>query len=278
MDANNSSPTNERSKAGRPSWQETLTAINNLLIPVQEAVIIIRNNPSYDTLVSALSLSFGLKKIGRKVHVISPTPLNLEIIAKEAPNKNDLESLPGLDQITSSLPKKQLRIVMDYNTGSFGKAAMKKESSGLLLNLAPDVNSQPIEPLNIAIQDLETKPNIIFTIEVENIFHLGDFYTQNESFFKKVPIVNVDYHSNNSYFGTANLIDGKASSMSEMIALMLYDLRFVLDAEMAKTLYSGIKSKTQNFSPTMFSANMLEATSICLRYQQKLPPAVSPQV
>ena len=176
------------------------------------------------------------------------------------------------DQIISFLPQKQLRIVIDYVTGSFSKAGMKKENTGLLLNLAPEPNQAVIEPLNVGIQSLDSKPEAAFLLEIENLFHLGNFYTSNQSFFEKTPLVNVDYHANNTLYGKANLIDPKASSLSEIVTLMLYDLRFVFDKEMAKMLYFGIESKTQNFQPGFFTANMLEATSICLRYQQAVPP------
>jgi|GEM_PF-5317122 len=258
-------------KSQKTNWQESLTLVNNLLLPSQEAVIVLRNNPSFDTLVSGIALSFAFKKIGRKVHIISPTPLNLETIASQTKGKVNLNEIPGLDQVLPFLPQKQLRIVMDYSTGTFSKAEMKKSSEGLLINLSPEQGEQPIEPLNVAIQVLDSKPDIAFLLEVENLFHLGDFYNKNQSFFKNTSIVNIDYHSNNALFGKANLIDTKASSLSEMIALMVYDLRLALDEEIAKILYQGIKFKTDGFSANFFTANMLEATSICLRYQQRMP-------
>ena len=88
-------------------------------------------------------------------------------------------------------------------------------------------------------------------------------------FFNKATIINVDYHANNSNFGKANLIDPKSTSVCEMVTLMLYDLKFVLDDEIGQMLYSGLKTKTSNFAENYFSANMLEATSICLRYMKK---------
>lgn len=258
----------------RMSWQENLQLVNQLLAPAQEALVLIKPNSSFDTFAGAIALSMGLKKIGRKVQVVCPGQFNPENIVNTPFLSPTEKELLDFSQILSFLPKKQFRLVIDYAVGSFSKGSVKKDPSGLILTLMPNQQEPIIEPLNMVTQVFESKPNAVFFIEVENLAHFQDFYTQNQAFFSNIPLINIDYHQNNAMYGRVNLIDPKASSVCEMLSLMLYDLRFVYDAEMAKILYAGIKFKTENFSQNFYTANMLEASSICLRYQQ--PPLPAP--
>lgn len=261
----------------RSSWQETLQLVNSLLVPSQEAVIIFKPNPTFDTLAASISLGLALKKIGRKVHIVSPGEINPEMVFNSPHIEREAKEMVDISQIVSFLPQKQLRLVIDYTKGSFSKGSINKTGEGLVLTLMPNSGEGIIEPLNMVTQVLEAKPDILFTMEIENLSHLQQFYTNNQSFFDRTPIVNIDYHPNNAMYGKANLIDAKASSMCEMTALMLYDLRFVFDAELAKILFYGMKAKTENFSSAYFSANMLEAASIALRYQQPPSPPAQTQ-
>lgn len=260
----------------RMSWQESLQLVNQLLVPAQEVLVLLKPNSTFDTVAGAIALGMGLRKIGRKVQVVCPGQLDSNIVLNTQFITQQEKELVDFSQILNFLPKKQFRLVIDYAVGSFSKGGVKKDPAGLILTLMPNQNEPIIEPLNMITQVFESKPDAAFFIDVENLAHFQDFYTQNQAFFAKIPIINVDYHQNNAMYGRANLIDPKASSICEMLTLMLYDLKFVFDVEMAKILYAGIKFKTENFAQNFYTANMLEATSICLRYQQPPPPPPPP--
>jgi len=251
------------------AWQAAIQQVNQLLIPVREAVIILSPQADFDAVASGLALFTSLKKIGRISHIVSPEKLNTEKIFAQANIKPQAREMIPVDQIVSFLPQKQLRLIIDYAQGSYSHGDIKEEGDSLTLKLLSEKGQPPIKPLNMATQIVESKPDVIFVMGVENIYNMGDFYSSNSDFFGNTPMINIDNHSSNTKFGKVNLLDDKASSLSEMVTLMLYDLRFVLDEDTAKILYEGIKQKTNNFSRDRFSANMLEATSIAMRYQQK---------
>jgi len=244
----------------KPTWQESLTQITSLLTPAKETLVIIRNNPDADTLAGGIGLNMALKKIGRKSNLVCPTPIAPESVSQIQFDPN---------QVLSFLPKNQLTFTIDYKQGSFSQGKITPSSEGFGLTLLPEAGQPPIEPLRIDSAIYISQPQAVFTVGIENLTHLGPFYQENMDFFNKATIINVDYHANNSNFGKANLIDPKSTSVCEMVTLMLYDLKFVLDDEIGQMLYSGLKTKTSNFAENYFSANMLEATSICLRYMKK---------
>jgi nanoRNase/pAp phosphatase (c-di-AMP/oligoRNAs hydrolase) len=245
--------------APKLTWTQLLQQINYLLSPVKEIVVFIGPNPDLDALVAGVGLTEALKGIGRKANVVSPTKIS-----------GELGELPIAETVLDFIPEKQLETTITYKTGSLANISFQKEPDSLKLKLIPESGGQPIEPAKVNYKQHEFKPKAAFTIAIENLAHLQEFYQQNEQFFKQIPIINIDYHKTNAKYGRINLIDTKARSVSEMITLMLYDLRVRLSPEVAKMLYQGIGFKTNNFSPESFSANSLEATSICLRYQQPI--------
>lgn len=247
------------------TWPQLIQQLNILLAPIREALIVIRPNPSLDNFVAGVALAEALKKIGRQANVVCPTKIT-----------GELGKLRLVESVLNFIPQKQLDINISYKTGSLSEIGFQKDLKALQLNLKPQSGQSVIDPSNIHYQERQIKPEVAFFIEVENLAHLQNFYQENEILFKQIPIINVDFHQTNTNYGRVNLIDTKANSISEMITLMLYDLRVHLSPEVAKMLYQGIAFKTDNFSPEYFSANTLEAASICLRYQ-KLQQKPGPQ-
>jgi nanoRNase/pAp phosphatase (c-di-AMP/oligoRNAs hydrolase) len=249
----------------RPTWAESLQQINNILTPAKEVVVILRPNPYLDTIIAGVALAAALRKIGRRAHAVCPTKFNLQEILSTA--RIDETTIPlDLDQVNDFLPQRQLVLTVDYQTGSYSSGKIQKTPEGLVITLLPETGQSPLEPLKMDSAIYESQIDAFFLLELEHLSHLGNFYETNKTLFSRIPLISLDYHANNAAFGTVNLIDTKASSLSEMVALMLYDLRFILDEEIGKTLFTGIKSKTGNFTESQFTANMLEAASICLRY------------
>lgn len=238
-----------------PKWSDLLKQINVLLTPVKEIVVIVKPNPTLDALAGALGLTQALRKIGRRASLVCPAKIT------------GFKELKGIDEILTDFPKKQLVITVNYQRGSFDRGEIQKTDKSLQINLLSQSGQSAIEPLSINCKEYQSQPDAAILIEVENLARLQEFYQKNQAFFNQAPLINIDYHPNNARYAKVNLIDPKASSISEMTALMLYDLRVAMDGEIAHNLYQGLSSKTQNFAPNYHSANLLEAASICLRYK-----------
>lgn len=249
-----------------PKWSDLLKQINALLTPAKEVVVIVKPNPALDALASALGLTQALRKIGRRASLVCPAKIT------------GFKELKGIEEILTDFPKKQLAITVNYQQGSFDQGETQKTNKGLQINLLPQSGQSVIEPLNINYKEYQSQPDAAILIEIENLAHLQEFYQKNQSFFSQASLINIDYHPNNARYGKVNLIDPKASSISEMVTLMLYDLRVAMDEIIADNLYQGLANKTQNFAPNYHSANLLEAASICLRYKGTAQrPAVETQ-
>ena len=61
------------------------------------------------------------------------------------------------------------------------------------------------------------------------------------------PIVNIDHHASNTYFGDLNYVDISASSACEMITTLLTHGRFPLDGDVALGLFLGLLTDSRSF-------------------------------
>ena len=61
------------------------------------------------------------------------------------------------------------------------------------------------------------------------------------------PMINIDHHTSNSNFGTANWIDPRAGSTAELVYRLIRAARRPIDPLAASLLYAGIHSDTVGF-------------------------------
>lgn len=99
------------------------------------------------------------------------------------------------------------------------------------------------------INSIRTRPRIkkydaVIILDCSDISRIGNV----ENFIdKNTPILNIDHHISNTYFGYINLVDTKASSACEMLYLLLKKLNIKIDRLIAVYLYTGIVTDTGSF-------------------------------
>ena len=76
--------------------------------------------------------------------------------------------------------------------------------------------------------------------------------------FRDVPLLNVDHHLTNLYFGDVNLVDQEASSTAEIVWRLLRRLNVSVDAEIATSLLTGLVTDTRGFRTSNVTPQVLE--------------------
>ena len=84
-------------------------------------------------------------------------------------------------------------------------------------------------------------------------------------------VINIDHHVTNSYFGTVNLVDVKASSTAEVIYRFFKKVKFPIEKITAQLLYVGMMTDTGSFRYDNTSAFTHGAVSELMKF----PIAVS---
>jgi phosphoesterase RecJ-like protein len=79
---------------------------------------------------------------------------------------------------------------------------------------------------------------------------LGSLYDDNAEIFYETPVLNIDHHASNDYFGKVNLVEITATSTCEILVSIIESLgqeKSLLDEDVATALLTGITTDTGSF-------------------------------
>jgi bifunctional oligoribonuclease and PAP phosphatase NrnA len=118
-----------------------------------------------------------------------------------------------------------------------------------LMYLSPDEFPLPHEYRDMENRDIIGAPpadmdeRIAVFLDCGNIDRMPVDFLQREG----IHILNIDHHHDNTRFGTANLVDPKASCTAEIVWRLAKELGAELTTEIARALYVGLITDTGRF-------------------------------
>ena len=123
-------------------------------------------------------------------------------------------------------------------------------------------------PGNLLIRRLsKTSKRIDFdcfaVLDCADLKRTGEVYKLNIS---NKPVLNIDHHISNKFFGDVNWVEAGASSCSEMIYKLYKQFRLKLDKETALVLYTGIMTDTGSFRYSNTSSFTHQAAACLLEF------------
>jgi len=199
-------------------------------------LICVGKNPEGDSLGAALGLYSALRKMNKKVDIISPTAIlekytfmpQSELIAHKLQGARDYVFSLDIDkeklqQLRYEVEDKKLKIYITAKNGEVDKDRISLESSKFNYDLI----------IVMGTSDLES---------------LGSVYDENPELFYDIPVIDIDHQPTNEYFGKINLVDVAASSTSEIVYNLINGLdETLLDDDIATNLLTGIIAETESF-------------------------------
>jgi len=105
--------------------------------------------------------------------------------------------------------------------------------------------------------------DLILAIDASDLARLGTIY--DPAVFGERPLVNIDHHVTNQYFGNVNWVEPSAASTSEMIYMLLSALGVAFDPVIATCLLTGIVTDTLGFRTTSTKPELLEIAAALMR-------------
>lgn len=92
------------------------------------------------------------------------------------------------------------------------------------------------------------KPDLIVVVDTAHVADIDSIYDKNEKIFLETPVLNIDHHAGNEYFGSINLVDLTATSTAEILVSLFEALGIKIDTpDMATSLLTGILHDTDSF-------------------------------
>ncbi len=220
------------------------------LTPKQQTVELIRSSERIllvshagldgDAVGSVLALSAALKKLGKDVSAAAAEPI-----------PPVFHFLPGYQDIAQELGGTQDFILsLDTSRVQVEKLGYKNVADDKKLNIIITPQRGVFRPEDVSFGTGSLKFDLIIVLDSPEIERLGTFFTNQAQFFYETPLINIDHHAGNDFFGKVNWVDLTATSTAEILVALLESLgreKSLLDADIATCLLAGIITDTESF-------------------------------
>jgi len=234
--------------------QADIAKVKELLTKSQDILIVTHGRPTFDSIGSALALSLGLTSIGKKVMVVCPDEMTVE-----------LSSFVGVNKIMRTLGKQNLVISLDYVEGSIEKVSYNIDNGKFNLVIEPRENFPTFSPDKVQYTYGLTKIDTIIAIDTTDLGALGALYEGNKELFAGKQLINIDRHAGNNRFGTMNLIDPISSASAELVAYILAAIGAKLTTDIATNLLNALYNATNSFENSNITSTAFELAGSCVR-------------
>jgi len=231
-----------------------ITKVKELLDKATNVVIATHEHPTFDSIGSALTLSIGLASLGKKVTVVCPDAMTVE-----------LSSFIGVQKIVKDISNKNFIISLDYTEGSIEKVSYNIEGNTFNLVIEPRVGHDGFSEDKVHYTHGGALADLIFTVDTIHTGGLKKVYEDNKELFVNKPVVNIDRHPNNAKYGTVILNDPQASSTVEIVSQLLSHIGVALTQDIATNVLNALYGATDNFQSPNVSVASFELAAACLK-------------
>jgi phosphoesterase RecJ-like protein len=199
-------------------------------------LICVGKNPEGDALGSALALYGSLKKMGKKVDVVSPGAVADKYVF-----------MPEVDRISSKLEgARDYVFSLDIDKKKLQQLRYEVEEDKLKIFIT--AKNGEISKDRISLESARFNYEIIIVLGTSDLESLGGVYDENSELFYDVPVINIDNNPSNEYFGKINLVDVAASSTAEIVFNLISELdEKLIDEKIATDLLTGVIAATDSF-------------------------------
>jgi len=215
---------------------EPFEQLKKLLDDSKDILILIPEGPSGDAVGAAWAMYFFLEKKGNRPVIA---------FANNFPEK--FSFLPRPEKILNEISGAR-DFVLSFNTEHNKIKGVRTEVKENAYNIYITPEKGSVDPRDFSFIPAKFKYDLIIVIDSPDLECLGKIYEKNPDLFFEVPVVNIDWHSDNERYGQVAIIDVMSSSSSEVVANLLERLNGIsLDEKMAECLLAGIISATDSF-------------------------------
>ncbi len=206
------------------------------LIYRANSILIAPGRPDGDSVGSALALLMVLRKINKEASVVVMEPTSLSY-----------QFLPNVGEISSAVSgTRDFIITVDSPNAEADKLSYNFDDGKLNIIITPKRGQY--RPEDAAFKQGSFKYDLVITLDAPYQSQLGEIYERHTALFQEVPLINVDHHASNAYFGTVNLVDLTATSTAEILIGLIEALgNNLIDADVATCLLTGIIADTGSF-------------------------------
>ncbi|MEX1112920.1 MAG: DHH family phosphoesterase [Patescibacteria group bacterium] len=210
--------------------------VTELIRKFSNILIVTHARPDGDAVGSALAMQHVLEALGKH-----PTT----IILDEIPEM--YRFLPGLDKVTTQLSGSR-DLVLSVNTTHTKVDKLKYNTTEDRLNVVVSPKEGQFAEKDVEIRQGAYNFDLVIVLDAPDLDRLGKLYDENPDLFYEAPVVNIDHHPSNDYFGAVNLVDLTATSTAEVLVGVIEALgESLMTEDVATLLLTGLITDTGSF-------------------------------
>ena len=214
--------------------------IVNLIKNKEKILIIAHRKIDGDALGSMLSLYKVLKEMGKDVTAVTSDPV-----------PEVFNFIPGVESIETNFHSSQdFIITLDCKDAEVDKLKYNLEDGKVNIIVSPMYGS--FGEKDVSFAKGSNQFDLIVVLDSADLEQLGTIYEKNTDLFFSAPVINIDHHASNTFFGNINLVEITAASTSEVLLDILKKFektenKTFIDDDIATMLLLGIITDTNSF-------------------------------
>src|SRR3989344_4044630 len=218
----------------------------------QRVLIALPPKPGADLSGASLALAMFLKKLDKEVEVVCED--NFEKYLPFLPQNNLVK--------TSLAGAQSLAVVVDTSQKALEEISYQQEAGKARIFLKS--RGEIFSPADIKFETQKAPYGLVVIMGAQSLEDLGKIFEANTDLFFETPKVNIDNHPGNKHFGSINLVEINAVSVSEIVTSLLEEYETNLfDEDIATALLFGIIAKTNSFQhPQSGPKSFLKASAL----------------
>ncbi len=201
-----------------------------------ERLLVVPSRPDGDSIGSALALLQVLKKLGKHVSLGVLDPIG-----------RTFKFLPSITEVSADISgARDFIITLDSPSAEADKLSYNFEGGKLNIIITPKRGRY--QAADASFTEGPFKYEAIMVLDAADLHMVGQIYDRYPALFHEVPVVNIDHHASNAYFGNVNLVDLTATSTAEILIGVIEALGpNLIDPDIATCLLTGIVADTGSF-------------------------------
>lgn len=150
------------------------------------------------------------------------------------------ESLINKNEIINKLTERELVVCIDYSGSKAENVQYSTEEGKLYLKISPIEKHFDLNKVSSKITGFDY--DLVYIVGAQNMGQLGQVFTNMKKELNNANKINIDINPQNEHYGTINVIDATAKSLSELVFKKASKWNLVPNQESATALLEGITS------------------------------------
>lgn len=206
----------------------------------KKILVLTHTNPDGDALGSLLALYLTLKQLGKEVTAVVPDQIS-----------SALKFLPKIEEILKNFSSaKDFIITIDTAKVKVDRLGYKHSPEENKLNIVITPTGGTFSQKDLSCSYGSSKYDLIIVLDSPDLERLGSLYEGQSSLFYETPVINIDHHAGNDFFGKINWVDLTSTSTAEILVSLVESLsreKPLLNEDVATALLTGIITDTGSF-------------------------------